>query len=93
MLARLGGDEFAILLPHASIDAATEIAERLRSSIEGLEIVHGPVRIRVTASLGVAPAEMSAPDWDNLLMRCDQALYAVKRKGGNGAVSFRLVAA
>jgi diguanylate cyclase (GGDEF)-like protein len=84
VLARLGGDEFAILLPYTSIEAATEIAERLRSSIEGLEIAHGPARTRVTASLGLAPVEMSAPDWDNLLMRCDQALYAVKRKGGNG---------
>ena len=83
VLARLGGDEFAILLPDTSIETAAEIAERLRTAIEGLEIVHGPVRAQVTASLGLAQVESSAPDWDNLIMRCDQALYAVKKSGGN----------
>ena len=90
VLARLGGDEFAILLPQASLETASEFAERLRTAIESLEIVYGPVRTRVTASLGLAQVESSAPDWDTLIMHCDQALYAAKRAGGNGRQQYRL---
>jgi len=82
-LARLGGDEFAILLPGSSMEEATETAERLRSCVAGLVIVHADVQIKVTASFGLAYAQDSSTTWDDLLLMCDQALYTSKRSGGN----------
>ncbi len=86
LLARVGGDEFAVLLPETSIDEAMELVERLRYSIEGLEIVYGQVQTKVTASFGLAQAERSTSSWEDLVHDCDKALYAVKRAGGNRAV-------
>jgi len=86
LLARVGGDEFAVLLPETSIDEAMEIVERLRYSIEGMEIVYGQIQTKVTASFGLAQVERSTSNWEHLVHDCDKALYAVKRAGGNRAV-------
>lgn len=82
-LARLGGDEFAILLPGSTMEEAIETAERLRSCIADLVIAHADVRIKVTASFGVAHARDASTTWDDLLLLCDHALYTGKRSGGN----------
>jgi len=85
-LARLGGDEFVILLPSAPMEKALEIAERLRSSIADLEIAYGQMQTKVTASFGLALARNSSASWEQLLITCDQGLYAVKKEGGNLAM-------
>lgn len=79
-LSRYGGEEFALLLRGARPDEAQSIAERLRQSIE--EAFSRSSRIQLTASVGIAIAE---PDesLENLVYRCDQALYASKRAGRN----------
>jgi diguanylate cyclase (GGDEF)-like protein len=82
-LARLGGDEFVVLLPDTSIMEATEIAERLRASIETLEVVYGEIPLKITGSFGLAQIQSAISDWDQLILKCDQALYAVKKLGGN----------
>jgi diguanylate cyclase (GGDEF)-like protein len=83
LLARIGGDEFAILLPHTSEEQAVEITERLRASIEDTRIVYGQVQAGVTASFGLGHLQGSSDSWEHLFMRCDKALYEVKRAGGN----------
>ncbi len=85
-LARVGGDEFAVLLPQTSTEEVLEIAERLRHSIEDLEIVYGQVETKVTASFGLAQAQSSGSSWESLVISCDKALYAVKKTGGNRAL-------
>jgi diguanylate cyclase (GGDEF)-like protein len=87
ILARIGGDEFAILLPHTSEEQATEIAERLRASIEETRIVYGQVQAGVTASFGLGHLQGSNDSWEDLFMRCDKALYEVKGAGGNLAIT------
>jgi diguanylate cyclase (GGDEF)-like protein len=83
LLARLGGDEFVILLPGTSLKTATEMAERLRASIQELEVLYGQQPVSVNASFGLAQVESPSTDWDDLMMGCDKALYAVKSAGGN----------
>ena len=51
-VARVGGEEFVALLPDTSRDGALVIAEKLRSSVAGLECRR--LGRQVTISLGVA---------------------------------------
>jgi len=77
---RYGGDEFAILLPNTPIDAADQMARRIRRQVAS-KIKAGD--IPVTASLGLAnwPADGLSPD--ELIAAADAALYQAKRDGGN----------
>jgi len=86
LVARIGGDEFAVLLPETSLDVATEIAERIRSYIDALEISQSQATVKVTASFGMAEAQSSVSTWEQLVMRCDQALYSVKKARGSHAL-------
>ena len=83
LLARIGGDEFAVVLPQTTQEEAEEIAERLRRAIEGSEAAREGFQTKLTASFGVSVRQTSADSWDQMMIRCDQALYSVKRLGGN----------
>lgn len=87
LLARTGGDEFTILLPRTSLQSADEIAERLRSCVEALRVLHQDVETTITASFGLATLESSTLTWDHLINTSDKALYRAKRAGGNIALT------
>ncbi len=80
LLARFGGDEFAVLLPGATLEQATETAERLRERIE----IRSEARLPspVTISVGVTSASKS-DDLDRLVHRADEAMYEAKDQGRN----------
>jgi diguanylate cyclase (GGDEF)-like protein len=79
-LSRFGGEEFVILLRDAGVEQSEHIAGRLRTEISGLNGLPGSVQ--VTVSIGVA-ASRSHDSPEELLRRCDQALYLSKRGGRN----------
>jgi len=78
---RNGGEEFALLLPDTEIDAALEIAERVRAAIA--EISLPGTDVSVTASIGVAGFPGQASTLDRLERLADAALYLAKRQGRN----------
>jgi diguanylate cyclase (GGDEF)-like protein len=79
-LSRFGGEEFMILLREVTADQSGEIAGRLRAEIAGLTELPGEVRL--TVSIGVAASHPhDIPE--ELLRRCDEALYRSKRGGRN----------
>jgi len=80
LLARIGGEEFAALLPGATLEAAAEVAERVRARIGAAPVPAGEARLAVTVSAGVA-ALAPAEDGAALLARADARLYAAKRAG------------
>jgi len=87
-LARFGGEEFGVVLPDTDRGTACAIAETMRGSVMGRELVKrstGESLGKVTISLGVATRE---PDDTSvsLLERADACLYAAKRSGRNRTV-------
>ena len=78
-LIRWGGEEFLIVLPGCRLEAAQELAERIRAAMaQEQDAVVGSI----TLSLGVGawqPGECSS----TLLRRTDQALYRAKTSGRN----------
>ena len=82
---RFGGDEFALILPQAYTDGATVVAERLRTSIEQIEI---PGFGHLTASIGIAAYPLHGASRAALVSAADMALYSAKRAGRNRVAVF-----
>lgn len=84
MAARYGGEEFVVMLCDTPDTAAVKIAERIRSSIENLDILYEGQHLSLTISAGVAEYN---PETDkaarNLVERADKALYESKQAGRN----------
>jgi diguanylate cyclase (GGDEF)-like protein len=82
LVARYGGEEFIVLMPRTLLGAAMQTAERLRQAIADLGIPHEGVESGVvTASFGVASADVSEVTFETLTALADAALYAAKRGG------------
>lgn len=79
---RFGGEEFAILLPHTDVQAARDVADRVRLAIEDIQIKTDRETINVSASCGVAE-HMKDEDFMCWLARADEALYRAKDRGRN----------
>ncbi len=85
-IARYGGEEFIVLLPGIGEKDAVRVSEKLRKTIESLEIKHigSEVSKHVTISLGVAsviPERGMEPQ--TLISIADDALYDAKKEGRN----------
>ncbi|MDD2925700.1 GGDEF domain-containing protein [Rhodoferax sp.] len=85
---RLGGEEFALLLADTQIESAQEIAEQLRSDLSNLifELPQGHIQ-HISASLGVAAADLANDSLQTLLQRADEAMYRAKTSGRNRVVT------
>lgn len=81
--ARYGGEEFVIMLVSAPIKAASEVAERIRATIEQHHFESDGQKIPVTISCGVAARKPEELNWEDLFKRADQALYQSKQNGRN----------
>lgn len=78
-VARWGGEEFMVLTPQSNLDAAMNLAEKLRQTIAQY---HFEKVDEITVSFGVtelAPQD----DFNSLLKRVDDALYQAKEGGRN----------
>ncbi len=85
---RYGGEEFTVVLPETHANEAGVVAERLRKTVEGLEIAHaGAASGRLTVSVGVASShrrgEERAGSFRDVLSLADGSLYEAKRSGRN----------
>ena len=83
LLCRYGGEEFLALLPQTSGEAAMQVAERIRRSVEGMRIAHNGTDIAVTVSIGVATWNETVTDLKTMIAAADRALYRAKAAGRN----------
>jgi len=87
IFGRFGGEEFAIGLPGCSLPDASELAERIRASLEAEPLRFGRDEIRITSSFGMAECR---PDdaFETVFRQADQALYDAKRAGRNRIATY-----
>jgi len=84
LFARYGGEEFVVVLPESTLQAAAQVAERIRSIVEKHAFQFEGRSFNITVSLGVA-----ATSGDNsltpteLIRQADNNLYTAKHSGRN----------
>ncbi len=84
LLARYGGEEFVVAARGIDENSAGIFAERIRRSVELLEIPWADSRLKVTVSIGLAHmGERRYPAPDALVAAADGALYRAKKNGRN----------
>ena len=85
---RYGGEEIVVVLAEQSLDGTALMAERLRATVEALQLPRSDLRpgACLTISCGVAACPVNGrpvPAWETVLEWADQALYRAKAAGRN----------
>lgn len=81
--ARYGGEEFVLILLNSNLTIGSEVAERLRKTIETHTFNYNNQIIPITISIGVTERKPEEVEWDKLFDRADQAAYSSKKSGRN----------
>lgn len=92
VVCRFGGEEFAILLPDTSVKAGMELLNRVRQSVEKMQLtgINGET-LRVTMSAGLAEVDVTPrgnaaggrSEISEALALADEQLYSAKKNGRN----------
>lgn len=88
LVVRLGGEEFCVLLPNTHLDAAIQLAEKLRICFDAHACIVSDKQIRCTISIGVATYTSDNKSFEDLLNKADQACYLAKENGRNCVACF-----
>jgi diguanylate cyclase (GGDEF)-like protein/PAS domain S-box-containing protein len=81
-VCRFGGEEFVIILPTASLEAASARAECIRSKLREMTVHHqGQSLGMITVSVGAAAFPRHGASPKQLLAAADAALYEAKKRG------------
>jgi diguanylate cyclase (GGDEF)-like protein/PAS domain S-box-containing protein len=88
ILARIGGDEFAVLLEHATLGEAREVAERLRDSVDSYSYQMAGRSFTLGVSIGLARI-LGRHEPQILLAQADTAMYTAKEGGRNRVAVYR----
>ena len=88
IVARYGGDEFLVLLPETPCSSAAGVAERIRKGMESTPIHSRGQSVTATVSIGLACYPNHGADFDAVMEKADQAMYASKTGGKNRITMF-----
>jgi diguanylate cyclase (GGDEF)-like protein/PAS domain S-box-containing protein len=87
IVCRFGGEEFVIILPTADLAASQARAERIRSKLCELTVIHqGSSLGKITLSIGVAGVPLHGTSPKELFEAADAALYRAKKEGRDRVV-------
>jgi len=83
ILARVGGEEFALVLPGYDLMSTMRIADELCVRVEATPLHLGRIKLKMTASFGVAALSRKDESLLDAIDRADRALYRSKHSGRN----------
>ncbi|MBI9102731.1 MAG: GGDEF domain-containing protein [Spirochaetales bacterium] len=89
VVARFGGEEFVVLLKGHNKKSSMLVAERIRTSIEKMDVVFQEQVLKVTVSIGVANISPGINFTEDLVSQADAALYQSKKRGRNCSTVYR----
>ena len=85
--SRIGGDEFVVLVDgNLTRDEVGEIAESLRKGVKTVNF-RPDILSRISLSIGIVMSQHARQSLDEILARCDAAMYQSKF-GGKNKISF-----
>ncbi len=86
---RLGGEEFVVVMPGASLEDATRVADRIRRDVaaQPFPIMGGAEGLTITISVGVAASSGGQDTPEALLKRADEGVYEAKAHGRNKVIA------
>ncbi len=92
VFGRLGGEEFSVMLPQTTAEGGRLMAQRLRLAVEARSVRVDGRDVRITVSIGGVQWNAQEPlSIQDLLIRCDDALYAAKMAWRNRLMWFHPV--
>lgn len=83
-VGRFGGEEFVILLSECKENCIFDVAERIRKTVEQMEVIENDTKLQVTVSIGgcqILGNSLETPK--TVIKRIDDALYQSKANGRN----------
>jgi two-component system cell cycle response regulator len=89
VVARYGGEEIVVVVPDASLDEASFVAERIRERVGSVPfaIDRRSGTLAVTVSIGVAARQPGDANAAEMLKRADIAVYRAKEEGRNRVIA------
>ena len=86
---RLGGEEFVVVMPGASLEDASIVADRIRRDVASLPfpIMGGAESLTITVSVGVAASGGNGDNPDALLKRADEGVYEAMASGRDRVIA------
>ena len=82
-----GGEEFLVVAPETTLEGASVLAERIRSTVEQTPIYYNDEPIHITISSGFAVAETGVvTDYDQMKFIAASALSEAKNSGRNRCI-------
>ncbi len=81
--ARVGGEEFAFLMPETNTYSGEQAANRIRQSVEKMEVLYEKKKISFTVSIGISSISADNDTIEKIIYNADKALYEAKRSGRN----------
>jgi diguanylate cyclase (GGDEF)-like protein len=89
LIGRIGGEEFGVFLPGATVTDTTDVAERIRRSVQEAQFGTPDKNHRLSVSVGCAA--FSEPiGFPELFRLADSRLYEAKRGGRNRVILSRV---
>ncbi|MCL7746036.1 sensor domain-containing diguanylate cyclase [Halalkalibacter alkaliphilus] len=82
LIVRLGGDEFVIVCEEADKEEASDIAERIITTVSKPFLIKDQ-EVTVSPSIGISVYPEDGENRETLIENADKAMYHAKRKGKN----------
>jgi diguanylate cyclase (GGDEF)-like protein len=85
IVARFGGEEFVAYLPETNLEGARNVAERIKSRIERLDVEENNVRLleKITISGAISGFPDHGHSLDEILTMAQKRIEGIKRAGKN----------